>query len=346
MSVKGNVVDLLSGLAAAGPWRSTFEKVLVSFAHNYPTSRTVLSFCRHFGNKLVEREGSSFSRRAVFETGGTMLCGGERGVAQVSLMYYFLGTITGQHEDERGVAQCLRRLVREGDVFFDLGANFGFYSFYVAPLCGRSGSIHAFEANPYLIPHLRRSSELNGQCGRIRVNASAVGKESGKELPLYDPEWFGCSSLYAHKWLNRGSKVLVPLVTVDEYVHANNIDRIDVMKIDIEGAELDAFQGMEQTFHVCPPKVIICELTLLPDENDPLRQSAGVLRRASSAADPKQLTEFLRKKGYELWGIAEDGRLRAWQTEKLTSDEPLKLANAAFVLPTLHTDRPEMFTSE
>ncbi len=343
MSVKGHVVDLLGGVAVAGPWRSTVEKALVSFAHKYPTSRTVLSFCRHFGGKLVEREGSSFSRRAVFETGGVMFCGGEKKVAQLSLMYYFLGTITGQHEDEQGVAQCLQRLVREGDVFFDLGANFGFYSFYVAPLCGRSGAIHAFEANPFLIPHLHRSAELNRECGKIQVNALAVGKESGKYLPLYDPDWFGCSSLYAHGWLNQGSKVLVPLVTIDEYVLKNRIERIDVMKIDIEGAELDAFQGMEQTFQVCPPKVIICELTLLPEENDPLRHSAGVLRRASSAADPRELTEFLKQKGYELWGIADDGRLCTWEATKLTAEEPLKLANAAFVLPSFRRSRPEIF---
>jgi len=345
MTVRGNVVDLLSGAAVTGPWRSTCEKALVSLGHKHPTSRTIISFCRHFGGKLVDREGSSFSRHAVFETGGVMFCGGEKKVAKQSLMYYFLGTITGQHEDERGVAQCLRRLVREGDVFFDLGANFGFYSFYVAPLCGKSGEIHAFEANPYLIQHLRSSVELNGECGKIQVSARAVGKESGKDLPLYDPEWFGCSSLYPHQWLNKGSKVLVPLVTVDEYVRENRIERIDVMKIDIEGAELDAFQGMEHTFQVCPPMAIICELTLLPEANDPLRRSAGVEARASSAADPKQLIDFLIQKNYEIWGIGDDGRLCSWNPGKLTADEPLKLANVAFTRHELYRSRPEIFNS-
>lgn len=343
MSVKGHVVDLLSGVAIAGPWRSTFEEALVSFAHKYPKSRTVLSFCRHFGGKLAGREGSSFSRRAVFDTGGVMFCGGEKEIAPLTLMYYFLGTITGQHEDERAVAQFLRQLIREGDVFFDLGANFGFYSFYVAPLCGRSGAIHAFEANPNLIPHLHRSVGLNNTCGNIKINAVAVGNESGKSLPLYDPDRFGCSSLYAHEWLNRSSKVLVPSVTIDEYVRENRIERIDVMKVDIEGAELAAFQGMERTFRVCPPQAIICELTLLPEDNDPLRQSAEVLCRASSAADPRQLTAFLKEKGYELWGIADDGRLCTWAEEQLTADEPLKLANVVFALPALRRSRPEIF---
>src|SRR5215472_15485829 len=136
MSIKGHTVNLLSGVAAAGPWRSAFERVLVSLGHKRPTDRMIRSFCHHFGAKLIRREGNGFSRRAVFETGGMMLCAGERSLAQLSLSYYFSGTITGQHEDERCVVRLVRRLVRDGDIFFDLGANFGFYSLYVAPLCG------------------------------------------------------------------------------------------------------------------------------------------------------------------------------------------------------------------
>jgi len=339
MSIKGSAVDFLSRVAASGPWRSTLEKVLVSLAHKYPTSRTVLSFCRHFGSKLAVREGPGFSRLAVFETDGVMFC------EEKNLGYYFCGTITGLHIDEQCIVQLMRRLVREGDVFFDLGANFGYYSCLLVPLCGKSGAVHAFEANPYLIPNLIRSAELNHKNGNIYVNAVAIGKDSETFLPLYDPEWIGCSSLYPHDWLNRVSKVLVPVTTVDKYVQEKCIKRIDVMKIDIEGAELDALLGMKDTFCVCPPKVIICELTLLPEENDPLRHSPGVLRRASSAADPRRLVDFLKRKGYGLWAIGEDGRFSTWTEGKLTAAEPLKLANAAFVLPELQRLRPEIFAA-
>jgi FkbM family methyltransferase len=343
MSIKGRTVSFLSEIAVATPLRSTFERTLVSLGHKYPTSRTVESFCRHFGSKLIEQEGNGFARVATFESGGNMFCGGEKRVAPLSLMFYFFGTIWGQHEDEQPVVRCFRRLVREGDVFFDLGANLGFYTCYTVPLCGKSGAVHAFEANPYLIPHLYRSRDLNGEYGNIHLNAVAVGKESGASLPLYDPGSIGCSSLYPHGWLDQGSRVLVPIVTIDEYIRENRIKRIDLMKIDIEGAELDALQGMEEAFRSCPPKVIICELTLLPEQSDPLRQSPEVLRRASSAADPQQLTYFLQQKGYELWGIAADGRLCTWETPRLTSESPLKLANAAYVLPEMRRLRPEIF---
>ena len=343
LSIKGRIVRLLSAAAAAGPWRSAFERTLVRLGHKYPLSRTVQSFWRYFGAELMKREGSSFSRMAVFETGGKMACGEDRSLAQLSLTYYFSGTITGQHEDEQRVVRFFRQLLKEGDVFFDLGANFGFYSCYVLPLCGKSGGVHSFEANPVLLPHLRRAAEANREYGEIHVNPVAVGGESGKILPLYGTERIGCSSLYPHDWISRESPVLVPVITIDRYVSENQVGQIDVMKIDIEGAELDALKGMEATFCTCPPKVIVCELTLLPGETDPLRHDAEISRRVSTAADAHDLSDFLKRKGYSLWLIGEDGRLRALDTAGLTADIPLKLTNVAFVRPELSQLRPEIF---
>lgn len=345
MSIKGSVVKTLSGIGIAAPWRSAVERALVSLGHKYPTSRSILSFCRHFGSKLIEYEGNEFARVATFETGGKMSCAGERALAELSLFYYFCGTITGQHEDELRVVRLLKRLVREGDVFFDLGANFGFYSCYVLPLCGKSGAVHAFEANPCLIPHLRRSIDLNSQYGNINLNAVAVGSDSGAFLPLYGTDRIGSSSLYPHEWLDRNTAVQVPVVTIDEYIRENRIRRLDVMKIDIEGAELDALHGMEETFRACPPKAIICELTVLPEENSPQRDRPEVRQHNASAADPYQLADFLKQKGYQLCNISHDGRLRAEGALKPDDHLALKVTNVAFVLPELQSLRPEVFVS-
>ena len=342
MSLKGHTVDFISEIAATGPWCTAFEKALVSFTHRYPTNRTLLSLCRHFGSKLIRREGESFSRLAVFDTGGKMSCSGASCLAKLSLSYYFVGTINGQHEDEQGVARLLRRVVRNGDVFFDLGANFGFYSSYVLPLCGRSGEVHSFEANVSLIPHLRRLSEVNSEYGGIRLNAVAVGKESGRSLPFYGSDRIGCSSLYPHEWLTHDNPVLVPVVTIDEYVREKDIRRIDVVKIDIEGAELDALEGMEKTLHACPPKLIVCELTLMPESTNPLRRHAEALR-ASSAANPQQIAMFMQERGYELWFITEAGTLIRSGPSDLTTDTVLKLINVAFVRPELKKERAELF---
>lgn len=325
MTLKGRTVDVLSEVAVAGPWRSSFEKALVFLGHKNPSSRTVLSFCRHFGSKMIKREGDSFSRVAVFDTGGRMPCAGDSSLAQMSLFYYFVGTINSQHVDEQGIVKLLKRFVKPGDVFFDLGANFGFYSSYVLPLCGSSGAVHAFEANPSLIPHLRRLNDVNSAYGGIRLNAMAVGKESGKHLPFYGSDRIGCSSLYPHEWLNRDSVVQVPVITVDDYVRKEGVTRIDVVKLDVEGAELDALKGMKNILSTHPPKLIVCELSLMPQQS-----ATEEVHRDSSAADPLQVAEYLASFGYGLFRIDENGQLHAWTSAELTSDT-LQIVNVAFV---------------
>jgi FkbM family methyltransferase len=344
MSIKGNIVKTLSGIGVATPLRATIEKVLVSLGHKYPTNRSILSFCRHFGAKLIEREGSEFERVALFETGGKMSCWGEKSLTELSLFYYFCGTITGQHEDELRVVRLLRRLVRKDDVFFDLGANFGFYSCFVLPMCGPTGAVHAFEANPCLMPHLRRSVSLNKEFGCVELNPVAVGSRSGVTLPLYGADRIGSTSLYPHEWLDRNNVVDVPVTTIDDYVRDKSISRIDVMKIDIEGAELDALRGMEKTFRVCSPKAIICELTLLTQDTRP-DDRADIPGRASSAADPYQLATFLRQKGYLLCHISSDGHLCEAPALRADNGVPFKVTNVAFVLPELRSLRPEVFVA-
>lgn len=342
MSLKGDVVNLLSGVAAAGPWRSVFERTLVRLSHRYPESRTLLSFCRHFGLKSMQREGANFSRVAIFDTGGRMVCRGKSPLVLLSLPYYYVGTITGQHVDERSIARLLRRVVREGDVFFDLGANFGFYSSYVIPLCGHSGAVHAFEPNTFLMPHLQQLRAVNEEFGPMQINAVAIGRESGPSLTLYGADRIGCSSLYPHEWINRDSTIQVPVVTIDDYVRENGITRVDIVKIDIEGAELDALVGMEKTLNMLRPGLIICELTLMPEDNQQPRQDAGATARSSGAADARQVCEILREREYEQFEIVADGRLKKWDISQVHSDS-LSLINIAFVRPELRERLSEVF---
>ena len=342
MSIKGAIVRSLSAVAVTFPFRSAAEKLLVVVGHRFPASRVVQSFCRHFGSKLIEHEGMSFERIVIFASGGKMHCGVDGDIGLLSLMHYFLGTITGQTEDERPIVKLLNRVIHEGDVFFDVGANLGFYSFYVGPLCGKSGSVHAFEANPRLIPHLSQSIELNQTQSNIQLNAAAVGGRPRTHLPLYDPDRIGCSSLHAHGWLDRDSAVLVPVITIDDYIRERGVTRIDVMKIDIEGAELEAFQGMEETFRVSPPGVIICEL--MPFENTHGRDRIEVLHRAQSAAKPSEIAGFLAAKGYELFEIGKtDGRIELFETSFSTIEDARHVVNVAFVHKDIKDQRPEIF---
>ena len=280
----------------------------------------------------MSREGSSFERIVTFASGGQMRCGADGQIGLYYLMHYFLGTITGQLEDERPIVKLLDRVLRPGDVFFDVGTNLGFYSSYVAPLCGKSGAVHAFEANPSLIPPLQRSLALNSARTQIHLNAVAVGKQSNTVLRLYDPARIGNSSFYAHGWLDQNNWVDVPVITLDDYVLKQRVERIDVMKIDIEGAEMDAFYGMTQTFSKCPPNVILCEL-----------MPSAVSARADGAARPSEIASFLQSRDYSMCEIREeDGRLRLPALEVADVERATHIVNVAFVRKAFLSQRPDL----
>jgi FkbM family methyltransferase len=345
MTRAARAVRFAAQVAVAGPWRGVAERTMFTIGHRFPTNTLVLKLCRHFGLVLMEREGSHFERVAVFESGGKMDCNSEGRAAPLCATYYFVGTIAAQGgEDERFITKLLTRALGDGDVFFDIGANVGFYSCFAAPLCGKSGAVHAFEANPYLIPHLRRSAELNKPAANIVINDVAVGKEANQTLQLFDPEWIGSSSLFKQAWLNTSSSVSVPVTTIDEYRRARKIERLDVVKIDIEGGELDAMRGMQQTFEVCAPKLIICELaSLVTSSNEPVESR----ETKSPNAYPLKVMDFLTSKGYEPRHISErdgilSGRVQRAEIEQMTQH----VINVAFVHPDLKTTKPSLFRQE
>jgi FkbM family methyltransferase len=336
-------MGLAAKVAVAGPWRGTAESLTCAIGHRFPANKAVLSLCRHMGSRLLEREGKQFERIVTFSSGGRMYCSGLDGISTTSLMYYFLGTINGQTEDERPIEKLLLKAIRPGDVFLDIGANYGFYSFLLAPLCGKSGAVHAFEANPILGRHLVRSAALNASNGNIIINNVAIGAHKG-QVTLYDPERIGCSSLHQHEWLDSKSSVSVPQITIDEYRTNQKLSRIDLVKIDIEGAELDAFRGMEETFKICPPALIVCELMPVVNAVADSQNMAGDLRRAASAANPLDIVDFLSARGYEPRFIQEvSGGLGAVVTRDYIERLSKNIINVAFVRGDQRNRRPDLF---
>jgi FkbM family methyltransferase len=287
---------------------------------------------------LVRLEGEKSERIATLSTGGKMAFHFNTS----ALMYYFLGTMADP--EEVSIVKLLHRALRKGDVFFDVGANVGFYTFFALPLCGDSGSVHAFEANPVFIPNLLRSVELNSISNCAVVNAVAVGKRHGEKGVLHlpsDSRAIGIASTYLHDWLDRELRVQVPLVSIDGYMQEKNITQLDVVKIDVEGGELDVFKGMHETFQKRTTPLIVCEL--MPKE--------GVVGgkygyAASSAPSPVEVLDFLHEQGYEPRHIRmQDGRL----DRMVTRDELSRLShtiNVAFVCPKLQQSQRELFAGD
>lgn len=156
------------------------------------------------------------------------------------------------------VQEALRRLLGEGGVLYDVGANVGFFSLIGARLVGAEGRVYAFEPAPGNAAAVRENAALNG-LSQIEVIESAVGAERGRErlLLVEDLSW---SHLESQGWHPRTDTTLeVDVVTIDDLVAEGRIRPPDVVKIDVEGSEIDVLAGMRATLAEHRP-VLVCEL--------------------------------------------------------------------------------------
>lgn len=167
----------------------------------------------------------------------------------------FIGSsIQRSQQYEPHVTKVLRSLLKPGDAFVDVGANIGYFTLLAASLVGPSGSVIAFEPNPNNCDLLRRSLAQNNSTN-VRLHQNAVA-ESPQRILLTDG---GADSngriLRADEMAGReGYLASVDAVTLDDALQ--HTPRIDVIKMDIEGAEPRAWLGMQQVLRAHRPVLI------------------------------------------------------------------------------------------
>lgn len=140
-------------------------------------------------------------------------------------------------------------LLHKGDVFVDVGANIGYFTLMASDAVGSAGKVFAFEPGPGNLRLLRKNVVTN-RCGNVRVEANAV-VEACKPVTLHLSNInFGDHRVYASRddaMYNLGSErpeVRVDGITLDSYFPAGS--RVDFVKMDIQGAEYFALQGMKR----------------------------------------------------------------------------------------------------
>ncbi|MBW6497513.1 MAG: FkbM family methyltransferase [Bacteroidales bacterium] len=157
--------------------------------------------------------------------------------------------------DERGLL-FLEKNLKEGDVFVDVGANIGCYTLVAAKLVGPTGRVFAFEPVSYVFEHLQFNLQLNGFSQVIPERLALLDKPVSVELYIADRENLGMSSIFHHD-TESGITEKADAVSLDDYAAGAGIDQINIVKIDIEGAELEALMGMEQSLNRFRPLLIV-----------------------------------------------------------------------------------------
>lgn len=159
---------------------------------------------------------------------------------------------------EPPVQEALRRLLAPGDVFYDVGANVGFFTILGARLVGPQGRVVAFEPVPACARAVGHNIALN-EFAHAEIREEAVGAASGRAqlLVVGEASWSHLASTGRHADVR--DEIDVTVVSIDALVEAGTIPPPDVLKIDTEGAELQAITGMRATIEHHRP-AIVCEL--------------------------------------------------------------------------------------
>ena len=155
-----------------------------------------------------------------------------------------------------------QRYVFPGDVVWDIGANVGLFSFCAAQTAGPSGQVVAVEPDTFLTDLLRRTARRN----RRRIADTIVlpvAVSDGVSIQPFTIAERGRSANYLSKWngstMAGGSRETQHVISVTLDWMAERLPAPDVIKIDVERAELAVLQGAQQLLRDVKPR-IICEV--------------------------------------------------------------------------------------
>jgi FkbM family methyltransferase len=150
------------------------------------------------------------------------------------------------------------RMIRRGWTVFDVGSNVGQYALLASTLVGETGSVHAFEPVPGNFERARHHLVLN-QLQNVSLHRIAAWRESKNvELGLAAEH---VDNDGAYSVGSASSSAVAPVnaqaLALDDYVDQRQIARVDLIKMDIEGAELAALQGLVRTLRRHRPVILI-----------------------------------------------------------------------------------------
>lgn len=162
----------------------------------------------------------------------------------------------------RHVLRVLRLLLKPGGTMVDVGANMGEVTLVAAKRVGPTGSVHAFEPVDAVHARLARNVDLNG-LGQVSLHRIGLSDAPGTA------DIFTATTKFEDGTVHEGLSTIFPggertsrvqqirLRTLDELVEEGTIPRIDVLKIDVEGAEFAVLRGAEKTLRTLRPWVIL-----------------------------------------------------------------------------------------
>ena len=210
---------------------------------------------------------------------------------------------------EPGTRRVLSKLLVPGATFVDVGAHIGLLTLAGARAVGASGKVLAIEPVPLTFELLQRSLTINGLAGRVEGKCQAVGAHHAR-CKFFVRDVLGHSSLTQGEFAAAANEIEVSVTPLDELVLRN--ERVDVIKIDVEGAELEVLEGMTRVIAENPELSIIAEF--------------GPSHLRTADVEPEEWLLAFQKRGFDAFVIDElSGECRVAEISKLKEVESVNI---------------------
>ena len=156
--------------------------------------------------------------------------------------------------------RIFEQIIKPSMTVVDVGANIGYYSLLAAKLVGNNGRVFAFEPDPAYYTLLKKNIEANGLCAIVESFRLAIGNTDNKAILFLGK----CTSTSLFKVPDITIQTVVAdVLTLDSFFAQRHWPPVDVIKIDVEGAEKMALEGMRALVKRNPKLKLIIELNSL-----------------------------------------------------------------------------------
>jgi FkbM family methyltransferase len=199
-------------------------------------------------------------------------------------------------EFESAEIKFVQKYLKPGMIALDIGAHHGLYTLLASKRVGAEGKVVAFEPSPRERKQLSRNVRLNF-CRNVRIQPFALGsKRSQTDLYLVEGGEDGCNSLRPPAVDSETRPVRVEVYSFDDVAPKLGLTKVDFVKLDVEGGELDVLKGAPGLLRTAPRPVFLVEVYDIRTE--PWGYKA------------REIVKFLDQLGYRWFELLSDGSIR------------------------------------